>query len=185
MTRAGLRRRNRATVAGLVAILGLMTGLVATSETLYRLFCEATGYGGTTQRADAESGRVLERTVTVRFDANVDPALPWSFRPVQKEMTVRVGERALAFYTATNNAPRAVAGQATFNVTPDKAGLYFNKIACFCFTEQSLAAGQTVQMPVSFFVDPKIAEDRNAGDVTAITLSYTFFRAPTRQARAN
>ena len=170
--------KNRRTVLGLLGILVVMFGLTAYSETLYRLFCEATGYEGTTRRVTAEAGRVLERRVTVRFDAQTAPDLPWSFHPSQKEMTVRVGERALAFYTATNRADRAVTGQATFNVTPDKSGQYFSKIACFCFEEQTLAAHQTVEMPVSFFIDPEIVNNRNANDVTEIVLSYTFFRAP-------
>jgi cytochrome c oxidase assembly protein subunit 11 len=171
--------RNRATVVSLLGILAMMFGLTAYSETLYRLFCEATGYEGTTRKATAESDRVLGRKVTVRFDAQTAPDLPWSFRPSQKEITVKVGERALAFYTATNRADRAVTGQATFNVTPDKAGQYFSKLACFCFEEQTIAARQTVEMPVSFFVDPEIVKNRNANDVTEIVLSYTFFRAPT------
>jgi cytochrome c oxidase assembly protein subunit 11 len=169
--------RKRATLYGLFGILAVMFGLTAYSETLYRLFCEATGYGGTTRIATGPAGRVLDRTVTVRFNADIAPDLPWSFRPSQKEITVRVGERALAFFTATNKADRPVTGQATFNVTPEKSGQYFNKIQCFCFEEQTLAAHQTVEMPVSFFVDPDIAQNRNADDVKEITLSYTFFRA--------
>jgi cytochrome c oxidase assembly protein subunit 11 len=170
--------RNRATVAGLLGILAVMFGITAYSKTLYRLFCEATGYEGTTRKAIAESDRVLERKVTVRFDAQTAPDLPWSFRPSQKEITVRVGERALAFYTATNRVDRPVTGQATFNVTPDKSGQYFSKLSCFCFEEQTLAPHQTVEMPVSFFIDPEIVKNRNANDVTEIVLSYTFFRAP-------
>jgi cytochrome c oxidase assembly protein subunit 11 len=169
--------RKRATLYGLFGILAVMFGLTAYSETLYRLFCEATGYGGTTRIANGPAGRVLDRTVTVRFNADIAPDLPWSFRPSQKEITVRVGERALAFFTATNKADRPVTGQATFNVTPEKSGQYFNKIQCFCFEEQTLAAHQTIEMPVSFFVDPDIAKNRNAEDVKEIILSYTFFRA--------
>ena len=168
----------RATLWSLLGVLAVMFGLTAYSETLYRLFCEATGYGGTTRVATGDAARVLDRTVTVRFNADVAPGLPWTFRPAQRELTVHVGERGLAFFTATNNSNHAVTGQATFNVTPEKTGQYFNKIQCFCFTEQTLEPHQTVQMPVSFFVDPDIAANRNADDVTDIILSYTFFRAP-------
>jgi cytochrome c oxidase assembly protein subunit 11 len=151
---------------------------VAYSETLYRMFCQATGYGGMTRVATAEAGRVLDRTVTIRFNADVAPGLPWTFRPDQREVTVHVGERGLAFFTATNNSNHPITGQATFNVTPEKTGQYFNKIQCFCFSEQTLQPHQTVHMPVSFFIDPDIAANRNADDVTDVILSYTFFRAP-------
>jgi len=169
--------RKRLTLYGLLCVIGFMLGLTSYSETLYRMFCAATGYGGTTRVATGPASRVIERTMTVRFNADVAPDLPWTFRPMQKELKLRVGERALAFFTATNNADRAVSGQATFNVTPEKSGKYFNKIQCFCFDEQTLAAHQTVEMPVTFFVDPDIAKNRNDNDVTDIILSYTFFRA--------
>lgn len=168
----------RATLWGLLGILAVMFGLTAYSETLYRLFCAATGYGGTTRVATGESGQVLDRTMTIRFNADVAPDLPWTFRPAQREITVHVGERGLAFFTATNNSNRTVVGQATFNVTPEKSGQYFNKVQCFCFSEQTLEPHQTVQMPVSFFIDPDIVNNRNEDDVTDIILSYTFFRAP-------
>jgi cytochrome c oxidase assembly protein subunit 11 len=168
----------RATLWGLLGVLAVMFGLVAYSETLYRMFCQATGYGGTTRVATAEAGRVLDRTVTIRFNADVAPGLPWTFRPDQREVTVHVGERGLAFFTATNNSNHPITGQATFNVTPEKTGQYFNKIQCFCFSEQTLQPHQTVHMPVSFFIDPDIAANRNADDVTDVILSYTFFRAP-------
>jgi cytochrome c oxidase assembly protein subunit 11 len=171
------RHRNRATLWGLLGVLAIMFGLTAYSETLYRMFCESTGYGGTTRVATAASDRVLDRTVRIRFDSSVAPGLPWTFKPAQREITVRIGERALAFYTATNTSDRSVTGQATFNVTPEKTGQYFNKIQCFCFEEQTLAPHQTVQMPVSFFVDPGMVANRNSADVTEIILSYTFFRA--------
>ena len=161
----------------MLGILAVMFGLTAYSETLYRIFCETTGYGGSTRVATATSGRVLDRMITVRFNADVASDLPWTFRPSQREVTVRIGERALAFYTATNNSDRPVTGQATFNVTPEKTGQYFNKLQCFCFEEQTLAPHQTVEMPVTFFVDPEIASNRNANDVREIILSYTFFRA--------
>jgi len=177
MTGSAGRRRNRTTLWGLLGILAVMFGLTAYSETLYRIFCETTGYGGSTRVATATSGRVLDRMITVRFNADVASDLPWTFRPSQRDVTVRIGERALAFYTATNNSDRPVTGQATFNVTPEKTGQYFNKLQCFCFEEQTLAPHQTVEMPVTFFVDPEIASNRNANDVREIILSYTFFRA--------
>lgn len=142
---------------------------------LYQLYCQVTGYGGTTQRADKPSDVVLDRTITVRFDANVDPGLPWDFRPVVNTMKVKIGENALAFYRATNLSDKPVKGTAGFNVTPDTAGLHFNKIECFCFTEQTLAAGETVEMPLTFYVDPKLVEDVDAAHLTTITLSYRFY----------
>jgi len=168
--------RKRITVWALFAVLCGMFGLVSYSETLYRMFCAATGYGGTTRTATGPAARVLDRTIVVRFNTDVAPDLPWTFRPMQNKVTMRVGERALAFFTATNNSDRAVTGQATFNVTPEKSGQYFNKIQCFCFNEQTLASHQTVEMPVTFFIDPDIGKNRNANDVKDIILSYTFFR---------
>lgn len=172
--RAASRHR---TVTG-VALAGLVAGMVGLSYAsvpLYRIFCQVTGFGGTTQIAAQAPGEVLERTVTVRFNADVAPGLAWTFEPVQRDMTVRIGENALAFYRARNLTDRPLVGMATFNVTPDKTGQYFNKIACFCFDQQRLEPGQTVDMPVSFFVDPSLARDRGMNDVSHITLSYTFF----------
>jgi cytochrome c oxidase assembly protein subunit 11 len=155
-----------------------MVGAAFAAVPLYRLFCQVTGYGGTTQRAERPPAAAGARIIAVRFDANVaGNDLPWTFAPVAREMRVRVGEENLAFFRATNHAGIAITGQATFNVTPFKAGPYFNKIACFCFSEQTLEARQSVDMPVSFFIDPAIENDRNAADVDTITLSYTFFRA--------
>jgi cytochrome c oxidase assembly protein subunit 11 len=155
-------------------ILG-MVGLTAAAVPLYRLFCQVTGYGGTTQRAEAAPERQLDRTITVRFNADVAGGLPWSFAPVERAVEVRLGEQHLAFYRAHNGGDRTIVGTATFNVTPFKAGAYFSKIACFCFEEQAVQAGETVDMPVSFYVDPAILDDPDTGDVRAITLSYTFF----------
>lgn len=169
------------TAAALAAAAVGMAGLAYASVPLYRWFCQATGFGGTPQVADRAPDRVLDREVTVRFNADVNSRLPWSFQPVQRRMRVRLGERALAEYRAVNEGGRAVTGTATFNVTPAKAGLYFSKIDCFCFAEQRLEAGQSALMPVSFYVDPALALDRNMDDVTAITLSYTFFAAPGEQ----
>jgi cytochrome c oxidase assembly protein subunit 11 len=172
------RRANKAvTVLALFGLLGGMTTLVVYSVPLYRLFCQVTGYGGTTRTADGATGEVLDRVITIRFNADIDPGLPWRFQPAARKMDVRVGEPQLAFYDATSKADAPVAGTATFNVTPAKAGQYFVKIDCFCFTEQTLAAGESVKMPVQFYVDPAIARDRNLDDVSTITLSYTFFKA--------
>lgn len=154
-----------------------MGGLAYASVPLYELFCQVTGYGGTTQVAEVQSGIAVDRTVKVRFDASVNPELGWSFEPAQGSVIVRAGENMLAFYKAENTSDETVVGTATFNVSPDKAGIYFNKVECFCFTEQVLRPGERVDMPVNFFIDPEMANDRNLEDVTTITLSYTFFRA--------
>jgi cytochrome c oxidase assembly protein subunit 11 len=164
-------------VLPLVAAAAIMLGLTAASVPLYRIFCQATGYGGYTQRAEGAPRAVTDRTVTVRFNADVNAGLPWLFRPLQREVRLRVGDTGMAFFRAQNLSGRPIKGQATFNVTPDKTGLYFTKIQCFCFNEQVLAAGQSVDMPVTFFVDPGFAGDRKMDDVGTITLSYTFFRA--------
>jgi cytochrome c oxidase assembly protein subunit 11 len=177
-----MRQRNLVTVFALLCILGGMGTLVAYSVPLYQLFCRVTGYGGTTQVATAPSGRILDRKITVRFNADVDRQLPWRFAPEQDRIEVRVGEQALAFYRAESKASEPVVGTATFNVTPAKAGQYFNKIDCFCFTEQKLAPGEVADLPVQFFIDPALARDPNLDDVTTITLSYTFFRAIGRAA---
>jgi cytochrome c oxidase assembly protein subunit 11 len=171
------RRRNTFVVVGLVAVVVGMAGLSFAAVPLYRLFCQVTGFGGTTQSALAAPGAVGERVITVQFNADVSPALPWRFQPVQRKVKVRVGARSLARYRAENLSDTPLTGVTTFNVTPYKAGVYFKKIECFCFTEQSLAAGESVEMPVTFFIDPEIVNDRNLDDVTIITLSYTFFRA--------
>lgn len=168
-------RRNGRVALALCGIVVAMAGLSYASVPLYDLFCRVTGYGGTTQVAESLPETVSERMITVRFNADVNPELPWAFQPVERQMRLRVGESGLAFYRATNQTDRATAGTATFNVTPLKAGQYFNKVQCFCFTEQILAAGQSMDMAVSFFVDPAIEEDPNLDDVKTITLSYTFF----------
>ena len=173
---AKARSRNGIVAATLVAVVVGMVGLSFASVPLYRLFCQITGFGGTPNIATApDRVKASERTIAVRFDANVNPALPWAFRPEQLEVRVRLGEPTLAFYKAVNQSDRAVTGTATFNVTPYKAGNYFSKIECFCFTEQRLEAHQSADMPVQFFVDPEIFTDPNTRDVTTITLSYTFF----------
>lgn len=152
-----------------------MLGMAYAAVPLYRMFCQVTGFAGTTQVASAPSEKVLARTITMRFDANVSRDLPWSFQPVEHTMDVRLGETKLASYRATNTSDRAVTGTAVFNVTPESAGRFFNKLECFCFTEQKLEPGQSVDMPVSFFVDPEIINDPDAGRLSEITLSYTFY----------
>lgn len=170
-------RRQALTGWLLTGVAAAMVGMSYASVPLYRLFCQVTGFGGTTQVASVAPDEILDRTITVRFNADIAPGLAWSFEPVQRDMTVRIGETALAFYRARNLTDRPLTGMATFNVTPDKTGQYFNKIACFCFDQQTLEPGQVVDMPVSFFVDPKLARDRALNDVAHITLSYTFFPA--------
>ena len=172
------KRRNARTGVVLTGIVAGMIGLSFASVPLYRLFCQVTGYGGTTQVAEAAPGAVAERVIKVRFNTDIGPGLPWYFKPVQREIALRVGESGLATFRARNLSDIAVTGTSTFNVTPLKAGQYFNKVQCFCFTEQRLEAGQELDMAVSFFVDPGLLSDRNLAEVTTITLSYTFFRAP-------
>jgi cytochrome c oxidase assembly protein subunit 11 len=171
-----LGRRKAATALLATGVIALMLGLTAAAVPLYRLFCQVTGYGGTTRIAEALPAAPLGPTIKVRFNAEVDPALPWTFQPAQREIEIRIGEPSLAYYRARNRSDAAIVGQAVFNVTPFKAGVYFDKIACFCFEEQRLQPGEEVDMPVSFFVDPAILDDPNTGDVRTITLSYTFFR---------
>ncbi|GAB4525884.1 MAG: cytochrome c oxidase assembly protein [Amphiplicatus sp.] len=166
-------RRTALIVAGAVAA---MVGLSFAAVPAYRAFCQVTGWGGTTQRAEAGAQATLARTITIRFDGSTAADLPWRFRPEQISQTLHVGESGLAFYEAENLSDRPVVGRATYNVSPAKAGLYFKKIECFCFTEQRLAPGEKVSMPVTYFIDPAIARDRNLDDVQTITLSYTFFR---------
>jgi cytochrome c oxidase assembly protein subunit 11 len=162
-----------ALIAGAVALS--MVGAAFASVPLYNLFCQVTGYGGTTQLATGEAGEILDREVAVLFDSNVAGGLPWDFEPLERSMTMRVGESALAYYRVTNTSDRAITGIASYNVTPYKAAPYFSKLECFCFTEQTLQPGESMDMPVLFFVDPLIAEDQRADDVQTITLSYTFF----------
>jgi len=173
------RRRDKKGLVAL-ALAGLVAGMVGLSFAavpLYRMFCQTTGYGGATQRANIAPKEILDRIVTVRFDANVNPNLPWSFAPEQRTMQVHIGESTLAFFKATNNSDKPVTGTAGFNVAPQAAGLYFTKVQCFCFTAQTLGPGQSIEMPVSFFVDPKFVEDVNTVNIPEITLSYTFYRS--------
>jgi cytochrome c oxidase assembly protein subunit 11 len=170
-----LRRRNRRMGIGIAAVAAGMVGVSFAAVPLYDLFCRVTGYNGTVQRGGAAPG-ATERTITVRFAAQTDRNLPWRFQADQPSMTVRLGEEGLAFYSAANRAETPVTGISVYNVTPEKVGRYFHKVACFCFDEQTLSPGQRADMPVTFWVDPRIAEDPNTRDVTTITLSYTFFR---------
>jgi cytochrome c oxidase assembly protein subunit 11 len=182
MSDATLDRAKRRT--GLMAALLAtgMIGLAYASVPLYRLFCQTTGFGGTTGRAEAaalpDAMRLQAlggRTIKIRFDSNISPGMPWQFVPKNREESIRIGEKRLAFFVATNMAATATTGRAIFNVSPDTAGQYFRKIECFCFTEQTLAAGETVQMPVTYFVDPAILDDPDARKIDEITLSYTFY----------
>lgn len=160
-------------------MIGVMTGLVIYSPTLYRMFCNLTGYGGTVQRKAAPAPVAVDaaaaRTVRVLFDANVAPGLPWEFRPQQREVTARLGEPTRVNYYARNNSDRTVVARATFNVTPYKAAPYFFKIECFCFTEERLGPGESATMPLVLFIDDQIARDADTSEVKEITLSYTFF----------
>jgi len=169
-----LEQKNRRLVTGLSFVVVGMVGLSYLAVPLYDLFCRVTGYGGTTQIAVERSTKVSERPIKVRFDAMVTN-IDWAFQPAQRQIELKVGENALAFYRATNRSSESVTGTATFNVTPLKAGAYFSKLECFCFTEQTLAPGETAEMPVAFFVDPEIDEDPNLKDIKTITLSYTFY----------
>ena len=170
-----LRRKNVRTAVVFFTVAAGMLGLAYASVPLYRLFCQVTGLGGTPGIQAKAPDTASDVDFQVRFDSNINPKLQWTFQPVQREMTVKLGEERLAFFEATNTSDETLTGTATFNVTPLKVGQYFVKIDCFCFTEQTLKPGETVQMPVSFFVDPAIYEDKGTQDVTTITLSYTFF----------
>ena len=170
-TRPDLRRK----AIPLVAVGLGMAGMAWAAVPLYDMFCRVTGFGGTTQVAAEGSDRVLERRVTVRFDASTVRGMPWEFRPVQNTLQVRIGETALAFFEAYNPTDRVVSGTASYNVAPFSVCGYFTKIDCFCFTEQVLQPGQRVTMPVTFYVDPEMVDDAETAGVTTITLSYTFY----------
>ena len=176
--------RNTRTALMFGALVCGMTGLGFASVPLYRVFCQVTGFNGTTQRGDAAPGAV-DRKIEIRFDANTSPALGWTFKAEKPSETIDIGGRDMAFFTATNDNSVPVTGTATFNVTPSQAGKYFTKIQCFCFTEQTLQPGETMRMPVIFFVDPKMLDDPDANDVESITLSYTFYPAKDAPAGAN
>ncbi len=171
------QRKNLMVIAPCFVAIGIMCVLVAYSPTLYRMFCAATGLAGTTQRVAADTAKVSKQTITVAFDTNVAPGLPWRFVPDQRAVTVHLGEQKLVYFTAENLSNRSIVGHATFNVTPLRSGIYFNKIQCFCFTEERLDAHQKVNMPVVFYVDPAFGADPDVRDIAQLTLGYTFFRS--------
>lgn len=166
---------SKKTVLQTVSVVLVMGALAWASVPFYNWFCRVTGFGGTTNVASAGSEDILEQTINVRFDGSLSRGMPWEFKPMQREMTLRIGETGLAFFEAYNPTDRPIAGSASYNVTPYEAGGFFSKIQCFCFDEQVLAPGERVQMPVTFFVDPEIVTDRDAKYVHTITLSYTFY----------
>jgi cytochrome c oxidase assembly protein subunit 11 len=188
MATADLAVRNKRVGAIFVVLALAMLGLGYAAVPLYRIFCQQTGFNGTPTRAteaQAAAVKVTGQTIEVRFDANIDRGLPWMFKPEQTVVTVPMGERRLALFRARNDSDRAIVGQASYNIEPEQAAKYFNKVQCFCFTQQKLAPHQEVSMPVIFYVDPKIAQDPDASDVGQITLSYTFHEAAgTRTASA-
>lgn len=165
----------RRTVSQLVAVVLVMGALAWAAIPAYNWFCRVTGYGGETGVAETGSDVILDQTVKIRFDASKERGMAWEFKPLQREVELRIGETGLAFFEAYNPTDRPIAGQASYNVAPYSAGSYFDKIACFCFTEQVLQPGERVEMPVTFFVDPAIVEDPEAKFVHTITLSYTFY----------
>lgn len=164
------------TVIQLVGVVVMMSALAWASVPFYDWFCRVTGFGGVTGVAEADSDIILDQTIKVRFDGSLDRQMPWEFKPMQREMELRIGETGLAFYEAYNPTDKPIAGQASYNVTPYEAGGFFEKIECFCFTEQILQPGERVEMPVTFFVDPEIVKDRDAKFTHTITLSYTFYQ---------
>jgi cytochrome c oxidase assembly protein subunit 11 len=186
MNSADITNKNRRVAFMAATMFFAMVGLAYASVPLYRLFCQATGFGGTTQVASAAPVVATGKQISVRFDANASDDMGWNFRAVQSTMKVVIGEPTLAHYTATNMSSGTVTGTAKFNVTPTSAGIYFNKIQCFCFTKQTLKPGQTVDFPVQFFVDPAILDDFDTKTVSEITLSYSFYpTAPDQQANTN
>lgn len=176
-----LARRNRNVILSVAVLVCAMAGLAYASVPLYNLFCRLTGFGGTTQVADNLPKDIIDRDMIVRFDTNTAQGMDWDFKPEQKSMTLKLGQRGIANFMAHNRAAAPSAGTALFNVTPLKAGKYFTKIQCFCFGEQILGAGETVHMPVLFFVDPKLHDDPAMDDVKVITLSYSFFKTESKE----
>jgi cytochrome c oxidase assembly protein subunit 11 len=174
-----LKRRNLNVVMSLVGVLAFMVGLTVAAVPLYRIFCERTGFNGTPLRAESQQGRkeAIDRTVTVSFTGDVNGGMPWAFYPKQTKVEAKVGETYLAFFEAKNLSDQPITGTATFNVSPDVWGPYFVKIECFCFTEQTLQPGESIEMPVTFYLDPALAEDKNLKRMSDVTLSYTFFKA--------
>jgi cytochrome c oxidase assembly protein subunit 11 len=178
-SRTPLQRRHRALAAWCAALVFAMVGAAYAAVPLYRMFCAATGFDGTPRRATGPSQRTLEQTIIVRFDGNVAPSLPWRFAPVQTTMTVKLGENTVAVYKATNLSDKRIVATAAYNIFPEITASYFNKIECFCFTEQVLEPGQTAELALSFFIDPEIVRDQDAKRVTNVTVSYTFYPTAT------
>lgn len=170
------QNKKSARLAGGLALVAVgMVGLSFAAVPLYDLFCRVTGYGGTTQQSDLESDVILDKKITIDFDANTGKDMPWQFKPVERKVQIRIGETGIAYYEAMNPTDKVITGTASFNVTPQKVGQYFTKIDCFCFTEQTLKPGERVDMPVTFYVDPDITKNINTSEVETITLSYTFY----------
>lgn len=169
-------KNNRHIAFVAAAVVVGMLGVAYAAVPLYQLFCQVTGYGGTTQRAELIDVRAIERPMNVRFVANVHRDMPWQFKPTQVSQTLKIGEQGLAYFEAYNPTDQTVVGRATYNVAPHKAGGYFSKVDCFCFTEQILRPGERVEMPVVYFIDPDLDDDINLREVTEVTLSYTFFK---------
>ncbi|TAH36081.1 MAG: cytochrome c oxidase assembly protein [Alphaproteobacteria bacterium] len=172
------RNKNQKTVLYLLTILAVMTGLTFASPPLYRLFCQVTGFDGTARKAAKAPTEIGTRVITVRFNTDVDPNLSWSFAPSMRTMDVKLGEVANISFHVKNTGLEPVVGTSTYNVTPEKTAAYFNKLQCFCFTRHFLKPGEEADFPVQFFIDPAMAQDKQLDDVTSITLSYTFFKAP-------
>jgi len=170
-----IQAKNKKTALIVSGAVASMVALSFAAVPAYRAFCQVTGWGGTTQRAEATTGQTLARKITVRFDGTVSHGLNWRFKPEQVSQTLHIGEAGLAFFEAENFSDKPVTGRATFNVSPAKAGIYFNKIDCFCFTEQRLEPGEKMSMPVAYFIDPALADDPNLDEVQTVTLAYTFF----------
>ena len=179
-----LHRRNRLMGLGVAGFVTGMVGLAFASVPLYRLFCQVTGYNGTVQEGQLAAPGAGTVALTIRFNATVTPGLPWQFAPAQRSMALLVGEEGLAFYRAASTAAEPTTGIAAYNVTPEVVGRYFHKTACFCFNEQTLQPGQQVDMPLSFWVDPKMVEDPNTAGIRTITISYSFFRTLEDAARS-
>jgi cytochrome c oxidase assembly protein subunit 11 len=177
------RRANGRVALICLGVFAVMTGAAFASVPLYRAFCQATGFSGAVPKATRAAGQVLDQKLTVSFDTNVR-GLPWSFAPEQNHQTIRIGETGLAFFTVTNNSDRPLTGHAAYNVVPLQAGTYFRKLQCFCFTDQTIAARQTIRFPVVYFVDPGFARDSDTKAFTDVTLSYTFYPAAPKTAQA-
>jgi len=179
---AAMDRKNKKTFFAIMLAFCLFIGLTFATPPLYNLFCRVTGYGGTTQKVEATTAHAaIDRDITIRFDANTSRKLPWDFKVTEQSVTIKIGEDRQTHYTAKNIGDTKTTGMALFNVTPQKAGKYFNKVECFCFTEQTLAPGEKADMLVSFYVEPKMADDPYLDDVDTITLSYTFYPADSEE----